>query len=71
MSMKASKTKTSISTSQDFSPNDSHKNRYMTFVEKYSSPVHLKERFFKSCRKASSQVYTIFNFCTFVFELTR
>lgn len=70
MSMKASKTKTSISVSQDFNSNDTHKNRYMTFVEKYSSPVHLKERVFKGCRKASSRVYSIFNFCTLVLQLT-
>lgn len=46
ISMKASKTKTSVSISQDFSSSGAHKNRYMTFVEKYSSPVHLKERYF-------------------------
>lgn len=44
--MKASKTKTSVSISQDFSSNGAHKNRYMTSVEKYSSPVHFKERCF-------------------------
>lgn len=70
MSMKASKTKTSISISQDFSFNDTHKNRYMTFVEKHSSPVYLKELFFKDSSKVPSQIYTIFNSCTFILQLT-
>lgn len=66
MRMKASKTNTSISIRHDFSSDNTHKNRYITSVEEHSSPLPLKEIFFKGCRKASSQVYT---FRTFILQL--